>query len=418
MPEYSFTCLAARQSSGRQRLSTLVALGAMVAVLVVNFSISNVSIKSIMVHSLDEPWTFEKAGNLSSSSFFKEQEQSIPLEVIRQQRPTPSRILPERIFTCGWFIDPFLPVLFPDVNATLTRPLTRADISKNGTTERDLLVFGMHGPCDGEKDLGHAIIQKSFAGKALFYNAEPYGDARGHNTYQIGLVPASNRSLFILSVAVYVAVQTPKEIGDRIFVHKLKKKNTRRLGLIYFSGNCVSYREEAVDQINALNIDGFEVHYGGKCRGKSKKLKKTTVNQTGIGWDANWKLYHDYRYCIAMDNRKIAGYISEKIANAFMGGCVPIYYGTTEVFDIFNKDAFIYYDIGNPTPALVQIRYLEQNRTAYDEMLAQPILANGTDTIEKYFSLRYDLGQGKLLRNLREMMGYDPNPGVIMLPTE
>jgi hypothetical protein len=95
-----------------------------------------------------------------------------------------------------------------------------------------------------------------------------------------------------------------------------------------------------------------------------------------------------------MENRQANGYITEKILNAFLAGCVPIYYGTTEIFDIFNKRAFIWYDIKDPKPALDWIAYLEENRTAYDEMLKEPILANGEETIRKYFSWNDDLGNG------------------------
>ena len=66
---------------------------------------------------------------------------------------------------------------------------------------------------------------------------------------------------------------------------------------------------------------------------------------------------------------------------AFLGNTIPIYYGTTDVFKLFNKNAFIYYDIHDPQPALDRIRYLETNLAAYAEVVAQPILANGEQTL-------------------------------------
>ena len=48
------------------------------------------------------------------------------------------------------------------------------------------------------------------------------------------------------------------------------------------------------------------------------------------------------------ENSNVAGYVTEKIANAFMGSTVPIYYGTRDIFKLFNKDAFIYYDVRHP----------------------------------------------------------------------
>lgn len=94
------------------------------------------------------------------------------------------------------------------------------------------------------------------------------------------------------------------------------------------------------------------------------------------------------------------------MTNAFLSGTVPIWYGTREVFDVFNERAFIYYDIKDPQPAIDRIKYLEKNQTAYNEVQNEPILANGDQTIEDYFSFRDDVGDGKLKKRIRKMMGY------------
>jgi len=107
-----------------------------------------------------------------------------------------------------------------------------------------------------------------------------------------------------------------------------------------------------------------------------------------------------------MENTNTPGYVSEKILNAFLGGCIPIYYGTTEIFRMFNRNAFVYYDISDPGPALAQIQHLETNRSAYDEILYnEPILADGTNSIEEFFSFTDDIGNGTLKRRIRSMLG-------------
>lgn len=111
-----------------------------------------------------------------------------------------------------------------------------------------------------------------------------------------------------------------------------------------------------------------------------------------------------FRFALVMENSNVKGYVTEKIANAFMASTIPIYYGTTDIFKLFNKDAFIYYDIHDPQPALDRIAYLETNRTAYAEVLAQPILVNGERTLEEYFSLSDDVGGGKLKKRIWDMV--------------
>mmetsp|Transcript_14989 Transcript_14989/g.15168 ORF Transcript_14989/g.15168 Transcript_14989/m.15168 type:complete len:147 (-) Transcript_14989:192-632(-) len=125
------------------------------------------------------------------------------------------------------------------------------------------------------------------------------------------------------------------------------------------------------------------------------------------GSNENRNLYHEYRFALVMENSNADGYISEKILNAFLAGSIPIWFGTTDIFAIFNPDAFIYYDIDNPQPALDRVAYLEQNRTAYRSMLSKPILADGERSLEQWFSFSDDIGNGILKRRIRSMLGYE-----------
>lgn len=120
----------------------------------------------------------------------------------------------------------------------------------------------------------------------------------------------------------------------------------------------------------------------------------------------NHVYFNRFRFALVMENKKASGYITEKILNAFLAGCIPIYYGTEEVFDLFNKDAFIYWNISDSTPSLEKIAYLENNITAYDEMTKQPVLAHGRATIEQHFSWSDQIGGGRLKWEIREMLGY------------
>lgn len=54
------------------------------------------------------------------------------------------------------------------------------------------------------------------------------------------------------------------------------------------------------------------------------------------------EVYKDYKFVFAMENKDDYGYITEKIANAYMAGSIPIYWGTEYVKEIFNIDSFIY----------------------------------------------------------------------------
>ena len=69
----------------------------------------------------------------------------------------------------------------------------------------------------------------------------------------------------------------------------------------------------------------------------------------------------------------------------------------------------MFYDISNPEPAFARIRELESNPEAYEAVMAQPILANGTQTVAEYFSFTNDIENGQLVHRIRDMMGLENN---------
>lgn len=66
----------------------------------------------------------------------------------------------------------------------------------------------------------------------------------------------------------------------------------------------------------------------------------------------------DYKYTICYENSKAAGYISEKIFDAFFAGCVPVYWGAT------NIEAYI------PTSCFIDRRLFADNNELYQYMVS------------------------------------------------
>jgi hypothetical protein len=192
---------------------------------------------------------------------------------------------------------------------------------------------------------------------------------------------------------------------DLIFNHSYKPKNTQKYAaVLYIASHTIDFRQQAASQIS----DIIEIHFGGSCHVPTKDPRNGKIVKLDGGWPGNSKFYSDYKYCMVMENSQVEGYITEKLINAYLGGCLPIYYGTEEVFEIFNAKSFIFYDINNPQPALDEIQYLQQNDTAYKERMNAPILRNGAQTIDEFFSISDDLGNGTLKRKIRTMLGLPP----------
>jgi hypothetical protein len=177
--------------------------------------------------------------------------------------------------------------------------------------------------------------------------------------------------------------------------------------MIYAASNCVQFREHAAGLFSEIGI----VHCDG-CAGETPPSgNRTNLVPTKSGnklrnWPDNAKLYSNYRFCLVLEHvGNHPGYITEKILMAFVGGCIPIYHGPVEVFNIFNKDAFIFYNDTDPQPALDLVAALESDKGRYDEMMNEPIAANGEITIQDYFSFSDDIGGGSLKEKMREKLG-------------
>ena len=48
-----------------------------------------------------------------------------------------------------------------------------------------------------------------------------------------------------------------------------------------------------------------------------------------------------YKFFITMENTKQETYTTEKIINGFLANVIPIYWGSDNIYDYFNKDSFI-----------------------------------------------------------------------------
>ena len=125
-----------------------------------------------------------------------------------------------------------------------------------------------------------------------------------------------------------------------------KGNSTKSTFMIYANSNCVKYREKAIGLLSEIDT----VHCDGRCQGitppsgNRTNLIKTKSSVNLGSWSRNVELFSNYKFCFVMEHTyDHTGYITEKIMLAFAGGCIPIYHGTKRIFNIFNKDAFVFY---------------------------------------------------------------------------
>ena len=93
-----------------------------------------------------------------------------------------------------------------------------------------------------------------------------------------------------------------------------------------------------------------------------------------------------YRFALAYENSADPGYCTEKIADAFASGAVPVYWGDPEVKGEFNPDSFLCAaDYPDEESLLQAMQALAADKDAYLKVCRAPILApDGTSRAGQY----------------------------------
>jgi len=83
---------------------------------------------------------------------------------------------------------------------------------------------------------------------------------------------------------------------------------------------------------------------------------------------------NQYKFMVCFENSNISGYGSEKPINAYAGGSIPIYWGSQEIYNLINKNAFIINE--DITKTIEEIKYLDNDDQAYFNKWSQPFFLN------------------------------------------
>ena len=109
----------------------------------------------------------------------------------------------------------------------------------------------------------------------------------------------------------------------------------------------------------------------------------TFLNNMPDGKTVNWlndskaEFQRKCKFTICFESTSHYGFITEKITDAFYSDTIPVYFGSPNITEIFNKDAFINVTDYESFDAVVEkIRELDQDDEKYLEMLRQPILVD------------------------------------------
>ena len=245
--------------------------------------------------------------------------------------------------------------------------------------------------------------------------------------------------------------------------------------IVYLSRNCQEHRQHAAQVLATtfqnISIGEHEirllrqqptttsssassaasfVHYGGACQipngipvpsiitdqyKNKNNNKKANNNKEDVLGRNNFRqnyqtLYTEYKYCLVMENTYQPGYVTEKLIQALLGGCLPIYSGPQDdMRHLVDPALYIYYNRTDPMTALDELRRLEytgpDGQREYHRRRAllrtrsllwntpqqQKTTAGMTTTDQvlhnEYFSYIPDIGNGQLYTKLHTMMNLE-----------
>jgi hypothetical protein len=72
--------------------------------------------------------------------------------------------------------------------------------------------------------------------------------------------------------------------------------------------------------------------------------------------DDKWEAIAPYRFHVVLENATHPHWLTEKLADCFLGGAYPFYYGCTNVFEYFPQHSLTPIDIGSPAAAISTIQ--------------------------------------------------------------
>jgi hypothetical protein len=115
-------------------------------------------------------------------------------------------------------------------------------------------------------------------------------------------------------------------------------------------------------------------------------------NNTGTIVDRRGKIEvtRDYKFALAFENSEYAGYVTEKLVDAFKSDVLPIYWGGTRVHEEFNEQAFVNVNTLGESQALRLVEEMRNDFDLYWQYYRQPIVAADQvpirDRIERFYA--------------------------------
>jgi alpha(1,3/1,4) fucosyltransferase len=83
--------------------------------------------------------------------------------------------------------------------------------------------------------------------------------------------------------------------------------------------------------------------------------------------------YRSYRFAIAFENGGMRGHTTEKLTDAMIAGCIPIFWGNPDIASEFNPKSFVNaHEFTSLDDVVERVRQIDADEALYHRMLGEP----------------------------------------------
>lgn len=241
------------------------------------------------------------------------------------------------------------------------------------------------------------LIRNKFEGKKVFYTPEDVDHPhtklhRYFGDYCLDYVDLSmgyarmEREKY-LHFPYWLTTHFNPEADETQIRDRIREMNEARYEKI---NECALINGHDPEGIREFIYDGIkdilDVKLAGRWRNNTREL-----------WDKygnNKELYlRTFKFNVCAENDNTKDYVSEKLFDAFLTGCVPLYYGSNNDPEpgLINRDAVIFWNInGDNEENRKQILRLKNDEAYYEEFMSRPRLLPAMEdyVIDRYVKLK------------------------------
>ena len=241
------------------------------------------------------------------------------------------------------------------------------------------------------------FIKRQFEGKKVFYTGEDvehpgtqlalyYGDyCLDHTDLSLGFGQVQHARY--LRFPYWILTTFSPEDDEAAIRERIRQINESHFEK---SRECVLINKH--DPAGTLELvyngvkDILDVKLAGQWRNNTREL------WDDFGNDKEAYL-RTFKFNICAENNNTKDYVTEKIFDAFIAGCIPLYYGALNDPEpgLINREAVIFWNKeGNNAENREKIRGLKQNESFYREFMSRPKLfpAAAEYVIDRYAKLK------------------------------